>query len=149
MKKKNVFIPLLVFCSCCQTAIEKVPDHIIEPMWKDHPIDDKPSQWEQWWATDAYWMSFLRHQWTCLGNWEDIKNAILLYTCHELLNCSSNVIIKKKRHQKKVDIMEKGPSATELASVTSPCKCLYAFSCVFIVFSVAQQCGIKWWFSSQ
>lgn len=28
-----------------QTAIEKVPGHILEPMWEDNPADEKPSQW--------------------------------------------------------------------------------------------------------
>ncbi|KAM3861083.1 small ribosomal subunit protein uS10m [Diretmus argenteus] len=27
-----------------KTAMEKVPDHILESMWKDQPTDDKPSQ---------------------------------------------------------------------------------------------------------
>ncbi|XP_039982073.1 probable 28S ribosomal protein S10, mitochondrial [Xiphias gladius] len=37
-------LPEGVAMEVTKTAIEKVPDHIIEPMWKDHPIDDKPSQ---------------------------------------------------------------------------------------------------------
>ncbi|XP_017278848.1 probable 28S ribosomal protein S10, mitochondrial [Kryptolebias marmoratus] len=27
-----------------KTTMEKVPEHILEPMWKDHPVEDKPSQ---------------------------------------------------------------------------------------------------------
>ncbi|XP_061602905.1 small ribosomal subunit protein uS10m [Cololabis saira] len=27
-----------------KTAMEKVPDHILEPMWKNPPTDEKPSQ---------------------------------------------------------------------------------------------------------
>lgn len=38
-KDLNYFVPI---CSCYQTAMEKVPDHILEPMWK----------WIQWWAVD-------------------------------------------------------------------------------------------------
>ncbi|XP_035534681.1 probable 28S ribosomal protein S10, mitochondrial [Morone saxatilis] len=37
-------LPEGVAMEVSKTAIEKVPDHIHEPMWKDHPIDDKPGQ---------------------------------------------------------------------------------------------------------
>ncbi|KAK2856187.1 hypothetical protein Q5P01_004922 [Channa striata] len=37
-------LPEGVAMEVTKTAMEKVPDHILEPMWKDHPIDDKPSQ---------------------------------------------------------------------------------------------------------
>lgn len=37
-------LPEGVAMEVTKTAIEKVPDHILEPTWKDHPIDDKPSQ---------------------------------------------------------------------------------------------------------
>ncbi|XP_030261782.1 small ribosomal subunit protein uS10m [Sparus aurata] len=37
-------LPEGVAMEVTKTAMEKMPDHILEPMWKDHPIDDKPSQ---------------------------------------------------------------------------------------------------------
>ncbi|XP_062267882.1 small ribosomal subunit protein uS10m [Platichthys flesus] len=37
-------LPEGVAMEVTKTAMEKVPDHILEPMWKDHPIEDKPSQ---------------------------------------------------------------------------------------------------------
>ncbi|XP_031178050.1 probable 28S ribosomal protein S10, mitochondrial [Sander lucioperca] len=37
-------LPEGVAMEVTKTAMEKVPDHILEPMWEDHPIDDKPSQ---------------------------------------------------------------------------------------------------------
>ncbi|GAA6228775.1 28S ribosomal protein S10, mitochondrial [Lates japonicus] len=37
-------LPEGVAMEVTKTAMEKVPDHILEPMWKDHPVDDKPSQ---------------------------------------------------------------------------------------------------------
>ncbi|KAF3702897.1 putative 28S ribosomal protein S10, mitochondrial [Channa argus] len=37
-------LPEGVAMEVTKIAMEKVPDHILEPMWKDHPIDDKPSQ---------------------------------------------------------------------------------------------------------
>ncbi|XP_036942942.1 probable 28S ribosomal protein S10, mitochondrial [Acanthopagrus latus] len=37
-------LPEGVAMEVTKTAMEKIPDHILEPMWKDHPIDDKPSQ---------------------------------------------------------------------------------------------------------
>ncbi|XP_069577761.1 small ribosomal subunit protein uS10m [Brachyistius frenatus] len=37
-------LPEGVAMEVTKTAMEKVPDHILEPMWKDHPTDDKPSQ---------------------------------------------------------------------------------------------------------
>lgn len=37
-------LPEGVAMEVTKTAMEKVPDHILEPMWKDHPIDEKPSQ---------------------------------------------------------------------------------------------------------
>ncbi|XP_070782173.1 small ribosomal subunit protein uS10m [Enoplosus armatus] len=37
-------LPEGVAMEVTKTAMEKVPDHILEPMWKDHPIDDKSNQ---------------------------------------------------------------------------------------------------------
>ncbi|XP_041831717.1 probable 28S ribosomal protein S10, mitochondrial [Melanotaenia boesemani] len=37
-------LPEGVAMEVTKTAMEKVPDHILEPMWKDHPSDGKPSQ---------------------------------------------------------------------------------------------------------
>lgn len=37
-------VHLLIICLYAQIAMEKVPDHILEPMWKDEP-NQKPSQW--------------------------------------------------------------------------------------------------------
>ncbi|XP_040921099.1 probable 28S ribosomal protein S10, mitochondrial [Toxotes jaculatrix] len=37
-------LPEGVAMEVTKTAMEKVPDHILEPMWKDNPADDKPSQ---------------------------------------------------------------------------------------------------------
>ncbi|KAF0023591.1 hypothetical protein F2P81_024221 [Scophthalmus maximus] len=37
-------LPEGVAMEVTKTTMEKVPDHILEPMWKDHPVDDKPSQ---------------------------------------------------------------------------------------------------------
>ncbi|XP_026174607.1 small ribosomal subunit protein uS10m [Mastacembelus armatus] len=37
-------LPEGVAMEVTKIAMEKVPDHILEPMWKDHPIEDKPSQ---------------------------------------------------------------------------------------------------------
>uniref|UniRef100_A0A4W6CEE9 Small ribosomal subunit protein uS10m n=1 Tax=Lates calcarifer TaxID=8187 RepID=A0A4W6CEE9_LATCA len=37
-------LPEGVAMEVTKTAMEKVPDHILEPMWKDHPVDNKPSQ---------------------------------------------------------------------------------------------------------
>ncbi|XP_054474859.1 probable 28S ribosomal protein S10, mitochondrial [Anoplopoma fimbria] len=37
-------LPEGVAMEVTKTTMEKVPDHILEPMWEDHPIDDKPSQ---------------------------------------------------------------------------------------------------------
>lgn len=37
-------LPEGVAMEVTKTAMEKVPDHILEPMWDDHPVDDKPSQ---------------------------------------------------------------------------------------------------------
>ncbi|XP_073349153.1 small ribosomal subunit protein uS10m [Pagrus major] len=37
-------LPEGVAMEVTKTTMEKIPDHILEPMWKDHPIDDKPSQ---------------------------------------------------------------------------------------------------------
>ncbi|XP_058469106.1 small ribosomal subunit protein uS10m [Solea solea] len=37
-------LPEGVAMEMTKTAMEKCPDHILEPMWKDHPIDNKPSQ---------------------------------------------------------------------------------------------------------
>ncbi|XP_005802656.1 28S ribosomal protein S10, mitochondrial [Xiphophorus maculatus] len=37
-------LPEGVAMEVTKTAVEKIPDHILEPMWKDHPIDDKPSK---------------------------------------------------------------------------------------------------------
>lgn len=35
-------LPEGVAMEVTKTALEKIPDHILEPMWKDHPIEDKP-----------------------------------------------------------------------------------------------------------
>ncbi|XP_070705760.1 small ribosomal subunit protein uS10m [Pempheris klunzingeri] len=37
-------LPEGVAMAVTKTAMEKVPDHILEPIWDDHPIADKPSQ---------------------------------------------------------------------------------------------------------
>ncbi|XP_068580754.1 small ribosomal subunit protein uS10m [Cebidichthys violaceus] len=37
-------LPEGVAMEVTKTAMEKVPDHILEPMWEDHPTDDKLSQ---------------------------------------------------------------------------------------------------------
>uniref|UniRef100_A0A3B5L5D9 Small ribosomal subunit protein uS10m n=1 Tax=Xiphophorus couchianus TaxID=32473 RepID=A0A3B5L5D9_9TELE len=37
-------LPEGVAMEVTKTAVEKIPDHILEPMWKDQPIDDKPSK---------------------------------------------------------------------------------------------------------
>ncbi|XP_026196473.1 probable 28S ribosomal protein S10, mitochondrial [Anabas testudineus] len=37
-------LPEGVAMEVTKTAMEKVPDHILKPLWKDHPVDDKPSQ---------------------------------------------------------------------------------------------------------
>ncbi|XP_005951191.1 probable 28S ribosomal protein S10, mitochondrial isoform X2 [Haplochromis burtoni] len=37
-------LPEGVAMEVTKTAMEKVPDHILEPMWKEIPTDDKPSQ---------------------------------------------------------------------------------------------------------
>ncbi|XP_034556109.1 probable 28S ribosomal protein S10, mitochondrial [Notolabrus celidotus] len=37
-------LPEGVAMEVTKTAMEKVPDHILEPMWKENPADDKPSQ---------------------------------------------------------------------------------------------------------
>ncbi|XP_014846298.1 PREDICTED: 28S ribosomal protein S10, mitochondrial [Poecilia mexicana] len=37
-------LPEGVAMEVTKTAMEKIPDHILEPMWKDHPIDDKSSK---------------------------------------------------------------------------------------------------------
>lgn len=36
-------LPEGVAMEVTKTAMEKVPDHILEPMWKDEATDDKPS----------------------------------------------------------------------------------------------------------
>ncbi|XP_071777117.1 small ribosomal subunit protein uS10m [Centroberyx gerrardi] len=40
-------LPEGVAMEVSKTAMEKVPDHILQPIWKDQPTDDKPSQSEQ------------------------------------------------------------------------------------------------------
>ncbi|XP_034018543.1 probable 28S ribosomal protein S10, mitochondrial [Thalassophryne amazonica] len=37
-------LPEGVAMEVTKTAMEKVPEHILEPMWKDHPIADTPGQ---------------------------------------------------------------------------------------------------------
>ncbi|XP_074540889.1 small ribosomal subunit protein uS10m [Halichoeres trimaculatus] len=37
-------LPEGVAMEVTKTAIEKVPDHILKPMWEDNPVEDKPSQ---------------------------------------------------------------------------------------------------------
>ncbi|KAM6915136.1 small ribosomal subunit protein uS10m [Xenentodon cancila] len=37
-------LPEGVAMEVTKTSMEKVPDHILEPMWKNSPTDDKPSQ---------------------------------------------------------------------------------------------------------
>ncbi|KAI3364271.1 hypothetical protein L3Q82_011076, partial [Scortum barcoo] len=37
-------LPEGVAMEVTKTTMEKVPDHILQPMWNDHPVDDKPSQ---------------------------------------------------------------------------------------------------------
>uniref|UniRef100_A0A1A8GVZ4 Small ribosomal subunit protein uS10m n=1 Tax=Nothobranchius korthausae TaxID=1143690 RepID=A0A1A8GVZ4_9TELE len=37
-------LPEGVAMEVTKTVMEKIPDHILEPMWKEHPTDDKPSQ---------------------------------------------------------------------------------------------------------
>ncbi|XP_008310908.1 small ribosomal subunit protein uS10m isoform X2 [Cynoglossus semilaevis] len=37
-------LPEGVAMEVTKTTMEKVPDHILEPMWKDHPVDDKCHQ---------------------------------------------------------------------------------------------------------
>ncbi|KAE8286810.1 putative 28S ribosomal protein S10, mitochondrial [Larimichthys crocea] len=37
-------LPEGVAMEVTKTTMEKIPDHILEPMWKDHPVDDKSSQ---------------------------------------------------------------------------------------------------------
>ncbi|MED6238118.1 hypothetical protein ATANTOWER_009471 [Ataeniobius toweri] len=37
-------LPEGVAMEVTKTAMEKIPDHILEPIWKDHPIDDKSSK---------------------------------------------------------------------------------------------------------
>uniref|UniRef100_A0A3B4Z7K6 Small ribosomal subunit protein uS10m n=1 Tax=Stegastes partitus TaxID=144197 RepID=A0A3B4Z7K6_9TELE len=37
-------LPEGVAMEVTKTAMEKVPDHILKPMWEDLPADDKPSQ---------------------------------------------------------------------------------------------------------
>ncbi|XP_072218767.1 small ribosomal subunit protein uS10m [Leuresthes tenuis] len=37
-------LPEGVAMEVTKISMEKVPDHILEPMWKDQPADDKPSQ---------------------------------------------------------------------------------------------------------
>ncbi|KAI4802495.1 hypothetical protein KUCAC02_020329 [Chaenocephalus aceratus] len=37
-------LPEGVAMEVTKTAMEKVPDHIKEPMWEEQPVDDKPSQ---------------------------------------------------------------------------------------------------------
>uniref|UniRef100_A0A1A7WTL3 Small ribosomal subunit protein uS10m n=1 Tax=Iconisemion striatum TaxID=60296 RepID=A0A1A7WTL3_9TELE len=37
-------LPEGVAMEVTKTSMEKIPDHILEPMWKDHPTDDKPGQ---------------------------------------------------------------------------------------------------------
>ncbi|CAJ1078120.1 probable 28S ribosomal protein S10%2C mitochondrial [Xyrichtys novacula] len=37
-------LPEGVAMEVTKTAMEKVPEHILEPMWKEDPADDKPSQ---------------------------------------------------------------------------------------------------------
>ncbi|XP_029281639.1 small ribosomal subunit protein uS10m [Cottoperca gobio] len=37
-------LPEGVAMAVTQTAMEKIPNHILEPVWEEHPIDDKPSQ---------------------------------------------------------------------------------------------------------
>uniref|UniRef100_A0A3Q2Q5M5 Small ribosomal subunit protein uS10m n=1 Tax=Fundulus heteroclitus TaxID=8078 RepID=A0A3Q2Q5M5_FUNHE len=37
-------LPEGVAMEVTKTSMEKIPDHILEPMWKDHPIDDKSSK---------------------------------------------------------------------------------------------------------
>ncbi|XP_076611755.1 small ribosomal subunit protein uS10m [Chaetodon auriga] len=37
-------LPEGVAMEVTKTAMEKVPDHIHEPMWKDHPVDDTPNK---------------------------------------------------------------------------------------------------------
>uniref|UniRef100_A0A3P9NBE2 Small ribosomal subunit protein uS10m n=1 Tax=Poecilia reticulata TaxID=8081 RepID=A0A3P9NBE2_POERE len=37
-------LPEGVAMEVTKTTMEKIPDHILEPMWKDHPIDDKSSK---------------------------------------------------------------------------------------------------------
>ncbi|KAJ0060910.1 hypothetical protein NL108_001759 [Boleophthalmus pectinirostris] len=36
-------LPEGVAMEVTKTAMEKIPEHILEPMWKDHPTEDKPS----------------------------------------------------------------------------------------------------------
>ncbi|KAM4713335.1 small ribosomal subunit protein uS10m [Anableps anableps] len=37
-------LPEGVAMEVTKTTMEKIPNHILEPMWKDHPIDDKSSK---------------------------------------------------------------------------------------------------------
>uniref|UniRef100_A0A3Q0RPP0 Small ribosomal subunit protein uS10m n=1 Tax=Amphilophus citrinellus TaxID=61819 RepID=A0A3Q0RPP0_AMPCI len=37
-------LPEGVAMEVTKTAMEKIPDHILEPLWKEIPTDDKPSQ---------------------------------------------------------------------------------------------------------
>ncbi|XP_041815052.1 probable 28S ribosomal protein S10, mitochondrial [Chelmon rostratus] len=37
-------LPEGVAMEVTKTAMEKVPDHILEPMWKDHPVDNTPNK---------------------------------------------------------------------------------------------------------
>uniref|UniRef100_A0A3B4B428 Small ribosomal subunit protein uS10m n=1 Tax=Periophthalmus magnuspinnatus TaxID=409849 RepID=A0A3B4B428_9GOBI len=37
-------LPEGVAMEVTKTAMEKIPDHILEPMWKDQPTEDKPGQ---------------------------------------------------------------------------------------------------------
>ncbi|XP_070843623.1 small ribosomal subunit protein uS10m [Chaetodon trifascialis] len=37
-------LPEGVAMEVTKTAMEKVPEHIHEPMWKDHPVDDTPNK---------------------------------------------------------------------------------------------------------
>lgn len=85
----NLLITLFLFCLCCQTAMEKVPDHILEPMWKEHPIDDKPSQWKLWWVADAYWMLFDRPEWNETKSSYNGKTSLSPTTITSLCNSTS------------------------------------------------------------
>lgn len=94
--KWSEWMDFLPFCSCYQTTMEKVPDHILKPLWEDHPIDNELSQW---WAMDSSEMCFLQKM------WNNCSISIWLSWTRELLIIVFIIVINTE-----LNTTEKGPT---------------------------------------